>query len=639
MVDSAGNGPTLKFGGAAVTVGEFGAFTPIAAEKTASGYDVALRSGSGASAQYVVWTTDSNGNFTGNVTGGVVASGSADLAVFEPLFGQDLDGDGTTGVRLTSTIESAGATTLGQVGNEFVMLDSAGNGATLKFGGAAVTVGEFGSFAPIAAEKTASGYDVALRSGSGSTAQYVVWTTDSNGNFTGNVTGGVVASGSVDLAVFEPLFGQDLDGDGTTGVRLTITIESAGATTLGQVGNEFVMVDSSGNGATLKFGGADVTVGEFGGFAPIAAEKTASGYDVALRSGSGTTAQYVVWTTDSNGNFTGNVTGGVVAGSSADLEVFEPLFGQDLNGDSTTGVRLTSTIESAGATTLGAVGNEFVMLDSSGNGTTLKFGGAAVTVGEFGSFAPIAAEKTASGYDVALRNGTADQYTVWSTDSNGNFTGNLAGGVVAGGSVVFEAFEPIFGQDLNGDHVIGRTDVVLSGSVQTVLAGGTVSNTTVSSGGQEKVSSGGTASNTTVLGGGSETVSSGGVLNGATISGGGLVDIQSGGTAGSSTITISSGTLKLEDSQHFSGSIAGLATSGAQNVDLTDISFAALQTLGYSGNTQSGVLTVTDGTHTAMLNMIGNYTNLSFKPTNDGNGGVQITDPPVSSGSTLAPGH
>src|SRR5439155_17082628 len=116
--------------------------------------------------------------------------------------------------------------------------------------------------------------------------------------------------------------------------------------------------------------------------------------------------------------------------------------------------------------------------------------------------------------------------------------------------------------------------------------------------------------------------------NGATLSGGTL-EIFSGGTAGSSTITISSGTLILDNSQQFSGSIAGLATSGVQNVDLADINFATLQTLGYTGNTLSGVLSASDGVHTALLTMIGNYSLVSFKASNDGSGGTLLTDPPI----------
>ena len=38
--------------------------------------------------------------------------------------------------------------------------------------------------------------------------------------------------------------------------------------------------------------------------------------------------------------------------------------------------------------------------------------------------------KTASGYDVAWKNTTTGQYTVWATDRNGNYTRNLTGAVV-----------------------------------------------------------------------------------------------------------------------------------------------------------------------------------------------------------------
>ena len=166
------------------------------------------------------------------------------------------------------------------------------------------------------------------------------------------------------------------------------------------------------------------------------------------------------------------------------------------------------------------------------------------------------------------------------------------------------------------------------------ISGGTTSNAVVFASGVEIVFSGGTASNTTVSGG-TETVSSAGTLTSATIGGGGLVEIKSGGLAGSSTITIASGTLKLDDSQHFSGNISGL-TNASQVVDLVDINFATL-TLGYSGNTQSGVLSASDGVHTALLNVIGNYTLGNFKSAGDGGTGSFITDPPISQSSPVHP--
>jgi hypothetical protein len=48
----------------------------------------------------------------------------------------------------------------------------------------------------------------------------------------------------------------------------------------------------------------------------------------------------------------------------------------------------------------------------------------------------------------------ADQYTVWNTDSSGNYLGN-AFGYVPGATLALEALEPSFKQDLNGDGVVG----------------------------------------------------------------------------------------------------------------------------------------------------------------------------------------
>ena len=79
-------------------------------------------------------------------------------------------------------------------------------------------------------------------------------------------------------------------------------------------------------------------------------------------------------------------------------------------------------IEAIGSTSLVEVGNNF-FLDSisSGSGPSLKYGGADVVAGQFGAWTPIGAEQTASGYEVAWKVPGADQYTVWTTDSSGNY--------------------------------------------------------------------------------------------------------------------------------------------------------------------------------------------------------------------------
>jgi len=157
-----------------------------------------------------------------------------------------------------------------------------------------------------------------------------------------------------------------------------------------------------------------------------------------------------------------------------------------------------------------------------------------------------------------------------------------------------------------------------------------VSGAVVSSGGGLYVSSGGASISGTVLSGGAEYVSSGGTLSGATLSGG-LLEIRSGGTAGASQIgfTSAGGTLQLDDSVHFGGTISGFGVPGG--IDLRDIVFDAGTTLGYSDSGGSGTLTVAHGSSTAQILMIGNYVLANFTKQADGHGGTLITDPPVQS--------
>ena len=79
--------------------------------------------------------------------------------------------------------------------------------------------------------------------------------------------------------------------------------------------------------------------GEFGGWTPIGAEVTASGYEVAWKlTGSD---EYIVWNTDSNGNYVSTPIN-CVSGTSAALQSIEASFHQDLNGD---GVITTTVLD------------------------------------------------------------------------------------------------------------------------------------------------------------------------------------------------------------------------------------------------------------------------------------------------------
>ena len=57
----------------------------------------------------------------------------------------------------------------------------------------------------------------------------------------------------------------------------------------------------------------------------------------------------------------------------------------------------------------------------------------------------------------------------------------------------------------------------------------------------------------------------------------------------------------------------------------------------YSGTKTGGVLTVTDGTHTAQIHLTGNYLSSTFVASSDGHGGVTIVDPPAT--AALPPPH
>jgi len=350
---------------------------------------------------------------------------------------------------LPHVIEATGSTKLVQVGlNDFLDPVSGGTGPELMFGGKAVTTTQLGGWQPIAAEAVGGGYEVAFKMQGQDL--YVVWATDSSGNYTGNASGAVLGS-SIALEALEPNFQQDLNGDGTIGV-FTHTIETAGATSLVQTANNYFLNPvGGGTGPSLKYGGAAVIAGSLSGWTPIGAEVVGAGYDVAFKMQG--QDLYVVWTTDSSGNYTGNASG-AVSGSSIALETLETTLQQDLNGDGHIGV-VSTTIEAYGATSLVQLSNNY-LLDPVGGGTgpTLKYGGAAVIAGTLSGWTPIGAEAVGPGYEVAFKMQGQDLYTVWNTDGDGNYTGN-ATRAVAGHSVALEALETSFQQDLNGDGTTG----------------------------------------------------------------------------------------------------------------------------------------------------------------------------------------
>ena len=125
-----------------------------------------------------------------------------------------------------------------------------------------------------------------------------------------------------------------------------------------------------------------------------------------------------------------------------------------------------------------------------------------------------------------------------------------------------------------------------------------------------------------------------------TINNGATSDINAPSTA-AVTFAGSSGTLQLDQSASFAGTIAGF--TGQDQLDLTDISFSANTTLGYAANSNNsgGALTVSNGASTANIALLGNYIAASFVTVSDGHGGTLISEAPqISSQATpLAQPH
>jgi hypothetical protein len=336
-----------------------------------------------------------------------------------------------------------------------------------------------------------------------------------------------------------------------------VVIQTDGTTSLVQVGpNYFLDAVGSGTGPQLKYNGTSVIAGELGGWTPIGAIQTASGYDIAWKMAGADL--YAIWSTDANGNYLSNLTP-AVSGTSYALESYETTFHQDLNGDGTIGPT-SVVIQTDGSTSLTQVANE-LFLYNGGVGPSLKYGGVAVTAGEFGGWTPIGAIQTASGYDIAWKLAGTTEYAIWSTDSNGNYTSNLTP-AIPGNSTTLENFETIFHQDLNGDGVIGIPSATPLAATQSAPA---------------------------------------------------------------SQTSFDGQTLTLDAPPTFSGQLAGFGgdgtLTGSDQVDLRGFNFNTLHT---SFNTASDTLSLSSGSNTASLQFLGQHTQSSFHFANDGDGGTLV---------------
>jgi hypothetical protein len=66
--------------------------------------------------------------------------------------------------------------------------------------------------------------------------------------------------------------------------------------------------------------------------------------------------------------------------------------------------------------------------------------------------------------------------------------------------------------------------------------------------------------------------------------------------------------------------------TGQDMIDFADIDPTKVQPPSYKGDASGGTLSVTDGTHTANIALLGNYMASTFAPSSDGHGGTNLVD-------------
>jgi hypothetical protein len=113
---------------------------------------------------------------------------------------------------------------------------------------------------------------------------------------------------------------------------------------------------------------------------------------------------------------------------------------------------------------------------------------------------------------------------------------------------------------------------------------------------------------------------------------GGVVDLTQSNVSNNVDF-LGGGKLELNQSQSYTGQISGFSKTGANRLDLTDIGFVTGATTATfvedSGGT-SGVLTVTNGSATANITLVGNYSSQTLTTGKDFNGDTIViaTTPP-----------
>jgi hypothetical protein len=248
---------------------------------------------------------------------------------------------------------------------------------------------------------------------------------------------------------------------------LTATATSSSGQTSAASGAMAVTVDTVAPTAPVLSSNALVNTNQVKLSGTAEASSAVTIYDGNTVVGTGTTNSAGTWSITTNALSTGtHALTAKAADAAGNVSSASQSVSSVIGGTSPTTPAPTpgKEVESSGATTLVESGDKYYLNGSSGSGPTLKYGGRDFIDGTDGTWSPIGAEKTATGYLVAWKEASTGQYTAWNTDSNGNYvshvntlTGSVSGGSVSGTSSALKSIEKSFQQDLNGDGHVGAS--------------------------------------------------------------------------------------------------------------------------------------------------------------------------------------
>lgn len=443
------NSAFLSVSGTLINSTDFGGFIAVAVDLLNGATEVVFKNAS----IYRGFYFDNNGNYTSPATD-LLSGSSYALESLEAVFGVDINGDGTIGVQ-TTTIEVSGAYSLVKAADEFEITNGGVVQAILKVGANPIVSGQFGGFSPVAVMSGGGAYEVMFRSGT----SFQVFDFDGGGTYTGPGSD-LVSGGSFALESLETSFNQDINGDGTVGLKTTLV--TSGTVTIAkgkyitselfQVADRYKAVEISivtqaVTSAFLEVQGAPIVSGHFGGFTPVAIEQAAGGAEVVFQSGT----SFVALDFDSAGNYTGPATS-LLAGSSYALESLEAAFNIDLNGDGTIGLTET-TIITENYYALYKIADEFEVTSKSTTQGILTVSGSPIVSGQFAGFDPVAVASATGGYEVMFKSNTS--LLGLNFDTSGNYTGPATSVIALDDYVDVWTQEFQFSVDLNGDGYVG----------------------------------------------------------------------------------------------------------------------------------------------------------------------------------------